>query len=74
MLEKNVWVAQPLVPAVFQIYLDDMVFMDSLLNESLPEEIKKEERLSATTNTGNDLDHTVSIGILQQVQIMFSFK
>ena len=48
-----------------------MVFMDSLLNESIPEEIKKEERLSATTNTGNDLDHTVSIGILQQVQIMF---
>ncbi len=45
-----------------------MVFMDSLLNESI---LKKEERLSATTNTGNDLDHTVSIGILQQVQIMF---
>ena len=29
---------------------------------------------AATANAGNDLDHTVSIGVLQQIQIMFSFK
>ena len=74
MLEESVWVAQTLVPSVLQIHLDDMVFMNPLLNESLSEEIKKEERLSATTNTGNDLDHSVSIGVQQQIQIMFSFK